>query len=289
MRIQSLDASRRAPLWSAGASIDIQEADPTPYRVSAPWHWGSTVIAMAVVVACGFAWKWSSSIDGPGPRSGEPLLADASDATKAYEARLAAARVDVDSMLAASGEDDFFGVSMDDGPVSVIIEDSEAMNPYADQVARLGYAARVHTDSKNLAFSAFTTKSAQLPPNVEGDAVTADVRYFPLSYARSVERLATFDSSAASLTDAVALTNNSPARKLFIVLARALPEDELAALTTAIQDRGIETHVISLGAATVADYAPVAVAGNGWTLPVSDASLASLVDRCKVEMPIPSK
>lgn len=282
LRVGGAGPAGRAPHWASGASIDIDDAGVM--RQAPRWSFASTAVSLVVVGVCALAWQWSA-IDGGRGSVGRSSLA----VVDPFEVQRNSARVDVSRLLSRSDVGDYFGVPVDDASTGILIDGSEELLTYSNAVARLTYAAQVHADASGADLNIMTATGGARNARSVGAPGSEDDLTVLLTSVRRRAGKAPFQLSSATLSEAVATTRDWQPERLFVVLARPLPTTEADALTAAVRASGVETHIISLGAARDMDMATVAAAGNGWTIPVSDAALSRLVARCPVELPILSK
>lgn len=237
------------------------------------FHIGAAAFAAVVVLASAVTWNWSGSGDrgagnGGFATSGQP-----------------AATRDIGELLAASDADDFFGIPISPRSTGIIVDNRERLGPYADKVARLAFAASEFANSQQ---SDFGIVEARL--QAAGDFST-EVDPF---YALPVIRIQTLmkkvvDKDRSHLNAAVALTAPWTPEQIFVIISEQLSYEEEIQLGAAIRAAGVPVHIVGLGDAATQSYASLAAAAHGRYIPVNDAVLDQLIQRCPVDLPSRAK
>ena len=262
-------------MWAADVSIDIPRLPELKSRPNLTWfHAGASAFAALVMFASVLTWNWSRSIDGVSSSANGIRLAQVNP-SNSYEA--AAAR------LAASDEDDFFGIPIGSGSVGLVIDDHDRLASYTKPVARLTYAA---SDFARNNGAAMTVVEAR----VRGAGLT-DAEADPF-YAFSVLRIKAarkrLDSEVPAqsyLSTALSMTAPSSPEQIFVVISQPLSGKELGDLESEIRSIGVPVHMICLGDAANVHYGPLAAINGGKFIPVTDNAIEDLVNRCEVAMP----
>lgn len=265
-------------MWSEGVSIDIPRLADTaaPVRMTR-FHVGAAAFAAVVLLASVVTWTWTESNSS---RSQNGFA-------RSVAADMSAERGEARRILEASGDNDFFGIPVISGRSTIVVGNRDEMDGYANQVARLAYAATTFASEHNASVNVVEART--------WTSNTLDEESDPY-YALPVLRIQTAtkkvgdsaDSNAASLGEALAIAKATTPDRLFVVIAQPLSENDQNELQSMILASDVPVNIIGLGDAASASFAscsPLAAVSGGKFLPVSDAILQRILDRCRIQMP----
>ena len=173
---------------------------------------------------------------------------------------------------AADLQRSFYGVPVDGQVVAYVVDSDAAIAPYLD---RLSFAANfVNQSIKGARKFGVVRPDQPARPSLMGMTQSNN------SLAESDTTLsAQLSQVPLDLSHSLVTAASWPADQVFLILAKALSDADIDALTDAAEKSGAKTSVIAVGPAAKQDLSKISDATDGRFIPLTDAKVANWSQR----------